>query len=176
MLYYKKMQNDSIVFRKAMHCDTDRIMEIMQQAKDQMKGLGSCQWNENYPARENIITDIDNDEGYVFEKAGTVVAYGVISFTEEDVYRQINTWTTDDNYLVVHRLAADEAKRQGLGNRFMLKAEDVARQRGVNFFRVDTKYDNNYMLSIFKSIGFVYKGDVVHRGGEERLAFEKDLR
>lgn len=171
------MQNDSIVFRKAKHCDTDRIMEIMQQAKDQMKRLGSCQWNENYPARENIITDIDNDEGYVFEKAGTVVAYGVISFKEEDVYRQINTWTTDDNYLVVHRLAvADEAKRQGLGKRFMLKAEDVARQRGVNFFRVDTKYDNNYMLSIFKSLGFVYKGDVVYRGGEERLAFEKDLR
>lgn len=171
------MQNDSIVFRKAGHSDTDRIMEIMQQAKDQMKRLGSCQWNENYPARENIITDIGNDEGYVFEKEGTVIAYGVISFTEEDVYRQINTWTTDDKYLVVHRLAvADEAKHQGLGKRFMLKAEDVARQRGVNFFRVDTKYDNNYMLSIFKSLGFVYKGDVVYRGGEERLAFEKDLR
>lgn len=172
------MNTSNIQFRKANSQDAKRIWEIINQAKAQMKRLGSCQWNEEYPSFESIEQDIQNSEGYVFETEGNVIAYGVVSFQEEPVYRQIETqWRSSLPYLVVHRLAvADEAKRQGIAKRFMQEAEKVACKNGVYSFRIDTKHDNHYMLRIIEELGFEYRGDVVYRGNEVRMAFEKTIQ
>lgn len=154
-----------MLFRKARMEDEGRIWEIILQAKAQMKRLGSHQWDESYPARESISQDIQRGEGYVFEQEGHVVAYGVVSFAGEPVYQQLDTWESPLPYLVVHRLAvADEMKHQGVAKRFMLEAEEVARRQGITHFRVDTNYDNQYMLRLIDDLGFAYRGECVYRG------------
>lgn len=167
-----------MIFEKAKQEDVARIWEIIGQAKAQMRRLGSHQWNENYPAYESIRQDIEQGEGYVFRAEGRVVAYGVVSFGGEPAYDQIREqWANNLPYMVVHRLAvADEMKRQGLARRFMAEAEGVAKARGVYSFRVDTNYDNTYMLRLIEAMGFEYRGEVVYRGDCRRKAFDKTLR
>ncbi len=78
--------------------------------------------------------------------------------------------------MVVHRLAvADEMKHQGLAKRFMLQAEEISRNKGIYAFRIDTNFDNQYMLRLIDSLGFSYSGEVSYRG-DKRKAFEKSIR
>lgn len=165
----------NLQFRKAEEADLERIWVIIGQAKTQMRQLGSHQWDEHYPTFETIQQDIETGNGYVFCKGNTVVAYGVISFDGEPVYNDIDgQWTNELPYMIVHRLAvADEMKRQGMAKRFMLEAEEVSRQKGIYNFRVDTNYDNEYMLHLIDSLGFQYTGEVRYRGNNIRKAFEK---
>ena len=172
------MINDFYTFRKAEEQDTERIWEIIKQAKAQMRRLGSCQWDENYPAIENIQEDIAHGNGYVICLHNQVISYGVISFDGEPVYEQIKEkWASNLPYVIVHRLAvADEAKHQGIAKQFMLQAEKLSREKGIFYFRVDTKYDNSYMLRLIDSLNFAYRGNVFYRNNtEERMAFEKSL-
>ena len=75
--------------------------------------------------------------------------------------------------VVLHRLAvADGEKGRGVAAEFMRRTEALARERGVSSFRVDTNFDNRYMLRMLERLGFAYCGKIVYGSGE-RLAFEK---
>lgn len=170
--------NTSDIFRKAEDTDIERIWQIIGQAKAQMKRLGSQQWDENYPSIEHIRQDIQAGNGYVICREGKVVTYGVVSFDGEPVYPAIEgKWSNDLPYVIVHRLAvADEVKQQGMARQFMLHAEELSRKRGIYNFRVDTKYDNAYMLRLIDTLGFNYCGEVYYRNHSARKAFEKTIR
>lgn len=164
-------------FRQAEPSDTDRIWEIILQAKAQMRRLASTQWDENYPAIETIRQDIASGNGYVCCDAEKAIAYGVVSFDGEPAYNRIDgAWSNPLPYLIVHRLAvADEMKRRGLAAYFMAQAEEISRRKGIYNFRIDTNYDNQYMLRLIDRMGFRYCGEVVYRKDNTRKAFEKSI-
>ena len=128
------------------------------------------------PAIEHIRQDIQDGNGYVICREDRVVAYGVISFDGEPVYKDIEgKWSNDLPYVIVHRLAiADEMKRQGMAKQFMLQAEEVSRKKGVYNFRVDTKYDNAYMLRLIDNVGIQILWRSVYRNNSARKSFRKD--
>lgn len=163
------------VFRKADFSDIDKIWEIILQAKAQMKSLGSSQWDDSYPLKSTIEGDIMKDDAYVLEVENNIAAYCVIGFEGELAYNSIDgLWISDaDDYVVVHRLAvSDMYKNRGYASRFMMFAEDLAIKKGCKSFRIDTNFDNKYMLAIIKKLGFCYCGKVFYSRGE-RLAYEK---
>lgn len=187
--------NEDLKYRKAEPADAERIMEIIRQAQAQMRALGSRQWQDGYPARADIDNDIARGYGYVFEKSGTAeepaaagtpqkcdkgrasgtaIAYGAVVFDGEPAYGATDgAWLTGGDYVVLHRLAvADGEKGRGVAAEFMRRTEALARERGVGSFRVDTNFDNRYMLRMLERLGFAYCGKIVYGSGE-RLAFEK---
>lgn len=295
--------DEYLEFRRARPDDVVRIMEIIRQAQAQMRALGSLQWQDGYPAPENIDDDIARGYGYVLERrdgqpdardgaagttetltekqpteglleqhmsagtaqaagsmqpdawnsaagttetligkqptegllehmsteaapaeesiprvalsganralsghfqpeeiqpeklqqeglqpeeiqaathraenTGKVIAYGAVAFDGEQAYDAIEgTWLTGGDYVVLHRLAvADGEKGRGRAREFMQRVEAAARRRGVGSFRVDTNFDNRYMLRLLARLEFVYCGKVRYRSGE-RLAFEKPI-
>lgn len=107
---------------------------------------------------------------------GNVVAYGAVVFDGEPAYDAIEgAWLTDGDYVVLHRMAvADGKKGRGVATEFMRRVEAMACGRGTGSMRVDTNFDNRYMLRMLGRLGFVYCGKVRYRSGE-RLAFEKTL-
>ena len=193
---------ENLRFRKASTADLPRIAEIIRQAQAQMRAAGSDQWQNGYPAPADIARDIAAGTGYVLcltpggacdddgeadvdmtapgdgaACGGEVIAYGAASFDGEAAYEAIEQgrWLTEGPYVVLHRLAvADGAKRRGVAGRFMRQVEALAREKGVGSFRVDTNFDNRYMLRLVERRGFVYCGKVRYGSGE-RLAFEKVL-
>ncbi|MCM1355682.1 MAG: GNAT family N-acetyltransferase [Staphylococcus sp.] len=162
--------------RRAIREDLGRIMEIMGHAKAQMAREGSRQWDESYPAPENILTDIAAGNGYVLTGPDDIpVAYGAIIFKGEPAYAAIDgCWLTEgEPYVVLHRLAvAEEAKGRGVASQFFDETARLAAERGAESFRVDTNYDNHRMLHLMVKLGFTYCGEVTYGRGS-RKAFEK---
>lgn len=173
--------NAALIFRSAVSGDMPRIAAIIRQAQAQMRAAGSRQWQDGYPAPEDIEADIARAYGYVLSKPAAadteaVIAYGAVVFGTEKAYEQIEgAWLTDGDYTVVHRLAvADGEKGRGVAAEFMRRVEALARTAGVGALRIDTNFDNRYMLQLVARAGFVYCGKIQYASGE-RLAFEKRL-
>lgn len=170
-----KIIKKSMNIRKAVLADLDIIMSIMSQAKAQMRRLGSAQWGGDYPSQDNIKDDIAAGIGYVACDDCGVIAYMAVSFDGEKAYDILDTPNNGMDYVVVHRLAvADRAKRCGVASALFMEVENMALKKGVNLFRVDTNFDNTYMLRIFSNLGFAYCGKVYYESGE-RMAYEKRL-
>lgn len=174
------MEN-GLIFRQAKTCEVDRIMQIIRQAQARMYAAGSQQWQDGYPAPGHVSADIGRGRGYVLYKSGVegphaVIAYGAVVFGGEPAYEALDgEWLTDGPYVLVHRMAvADEEKGRGAGMEFLRRTEELAQQRGVKAFRIDTNFDNQPMLRLIERAGFTYCGKVVYRSGE-RLAFEKRI-
>jgi N-acetylglutamate synthase-like GNAT family acetyltransferase len=170
------MGEDIITFRKAKATDAQRIWQIILQAKEQIRLLNSRQWQDGYPAMENIVADIENGYGYVLCRNRDVIAYGAIIFDGEPAYDNIDgRWLTHLPYVVVHRLAvADEMKNRGIATLFMRKVEELCRQKGIQSFRVDTNFDNVYMQKILFALDFTYCGEIFYDQNPRR-AYEKRI-
>ena len=171
--------DNELIFRQAQSCETDRIMQIIRQAQARMHAAGSRQWQDGYPAPGHISADIGRNRGYVLCKPGvesplSVIAYGAVVFDGEPAYDAIDgQWLTDEPYVLVHRIAvADGERGRGVAAEFMRRTEALARGRGVGSFRVDTNFDNRYMLRMLERLRFAYCGKIIYESGE-RLAFEK---
>lgn len=163
-----------MVFRKATKEEIPRIWEIILQAKAQMKRAGSEQWQDGYPTVEIIGNDIEQGIGFVICDKERVIAYGAVSFDSEPAYEEIAEKWQGSSYVVVHRLAvADECKHRGVAHAFFDYTEQYALQKGIGSFRVDTNFDNAYMLRLMKSCHFVYRGEVHYGIRGSRMAFER---
>lgn len=163
------------IFRKAVVHDIGRIMQIIDQAKEQMQREGSDQWNRNYPIEADIAGDISRSDGYVLQTSdGIIIAYGAAVFTGEPAYSGIRgKWLSDSRYVVLHRLAvADEVKGKGVAYVFIQEVESLAAGKGVRSFRIDTRNDNVRMLRVISRLGFTYCGEIYYLHGS-RMAFEK---
>ncbi|MGI6222845.1 MAG: GNAT family N-acetyltransferase [Prevotella sp.] len=167
---------DNIAFRHACEKDINRIMLVIQDAKNQMAREGKHQWTDGYPAVEDIQNDISANKGYVMTQDGVVIAYGCITFDGEPAYEELEgKWLSHEPYIVLHRLAvSDEVKGRGIAKQFFREAEQLAVSKGYRSFKIDTNYDNDRMLHIMQKMGFTYCG-IVHYQKGDRLGFEKLL-
>jgi GNAT superfamily N-acetyltransferase len=163
--------------RKALPADADRIWQIILQAKEQLRLRNSRQWQEGYPAQENIANDIACGYGHVLSLDQEVIAYAAVIFDGEPAYGSLQgTWLSNQPYVVVHRLAvAEERKHQGVATLFMRRIEQLSCSKNIFSFRVDTNFDNLFMQKLFARLGFVYCGEVLY-DKNLRMAYEKLLR
>ncbi|MDR2563727.1 MAG: GNAT family N-acetyltransferase [Prevotellaceae bacterium] len=164
-------------FRKADEKDALRIWEIILQAKQQMREMNSTQWGDDYPTRDTLQMDILKGYGYVIcDESSKVIVYGAVCFDGEPAYDSIvGRWTDNFPYVTVHRLAvADEKKRQGMAAKFIREVEKLCLQREIRSFRIDTNFDNIYMLQLLEKSGFEYCGEVIYPRGARR-AYHKSV-
>lgn len=163
-------------FRKAAQTDLTQIWTILQQAIQRRKADGSKQWQDGYPNAQVVQSDLDKGYGFVLEIQGKVIGYSAVMLNDEPAYKDIEgEWITDGDFIVIHRVAIDEAELgKGYATTIMHAIEDYARSIGVYSVKADTNFDNPGMLSIFTKMGYQYCGEVYFRGSP-RKAFEKVL-
>lgn len=162
--------------RKAEIADIARIMEIISQAKADMRLAGSTQWGDDYPSAAHIEGDISRGDGYVMVDDDGITAYMAITFGGEAAYDTLTT-RQGTPYATAHRLAvADRNKGRGVAQAFMLEAEKRTLKAGIRLLRADTNFDNVRMLHIFEKSGMTYAGEVTYPHNGKRLAYEKVLQ
>lgn len=166
----------NVFLRKAVPADITCVMQIMTDARLQMLREGKKQWQGSYPALEHIEKDIRSKIGYVLCDGYTILAYAAIASDADASYARIDgAWLNDLIYLVVHRLAvAEEFKHQGVAALFFDQVERLALMHGVSDIRVDTNYDNEYMLRLLNRLEYRYCGEICNPNGQ-RKAFQKHL-
>lgn len=163
-------------FRKATAADLGAIMDIIQEAKEQMRREDKHQWDDTYPTHQHIEADLLAGNGYVMAHNGRPVAYGAVVFTGEPAYEKIEGhWLSEQPYVVLHRLAVSEAvKGHGVGMLVMQEVEQLAVAASIHSFKVDTNHDNTRMLRVLDKMGFSYCGNITYLQGS-RMAYEKLL-
>ncbi len=162
--------------RKIRHAtlhDVDRVMDVLEVAKEVMRDAGNKQqWVNGYPTREAVLADLECQGGMVVEDDGVVVAYFAYLPSPEPTYSRIynGAWIDDSlPYHVVHRIGALPSAK-GIFSSVM----DYCFAHDPNM-RIDTHRDNKIMQHLLEKHGFAYCGIIYLANGDERLAFQKCL-
>ncbi len=166
------------MIRRATPEDCDRIMVIVASAQQALADLSIDQWQDGYPAREVILSDIASGVGYVVcgEDSG-IEGYAAIVLDGEPAYSQITPgeWHTADNYVVIHRICvAAESRRHGVALSLIRHAAKIAMQANIFAMRIDTHEGNTRMLAMLEKLGFEYCGKIVYPSGE-RVAYDRNF-
>ena len=166
-------------FRKGAESDLERIMELVADAQNWFRREEIDQWQDGYPTREIILSDILGGENCVVEHNGVVVATFVASFAGEPTYAEIKGkgWLNENSYAVVHRIAvADECRRKGIAREILHYAEELSVEQGIADIRIDTHRDNRAMRSLLKKLGYTHCGRITLTSGAFREAYHKELK
>ncbi|AXH52187.1 GNAT family N-acetyltransferase [Clostridium perfringens] len=166
-------------FRQAKISDLDQIVEIIELSKKYLKETKVDQWQDGYPAKEDLRRDIESGNSYVLTNKDEIVATTVISLEGESTYNLIfnGEWITNEEYIVMHRVAVhDKYKGKGIFKELIKEAESLALNKRILSIKIDTHRDNISMQRAvvkndFKRCGIIYLED-----GSERIAFEKVLK
>lgn len=162
--------------RKTTMQDIDNVLFIIDEAKQYFKTQGINQWQDGYPNRDSIIHDITNQEGYVIEENGEILATCMMSTREDPTYGYIEdgAWIDNESYVVLHRVATrSDQKGKGLASLF-IKAVETLYPR-VTSIRVDTHPENKAMQQVFNKNGFTYCGIIYLANKDKRMAYQKKI-
>ena len=181
-------------FRKSTFDDVDRILEIIEKAKIELKKLGLDQWQKGYPDRgviENdiklgisyVLEDIEKNENGVKSQSFTkILGTIVLSPKKEIPYSKIEgKWITNDDYIVIHRLAVNsEIKNKGIATKILEFSEKECIKNKILSIKADTHENNEPMKRFLEKNGFSYCGVIyLNKGtdiGEKRIAYEKIIK
>ena len=161
--------------KKAYIDDLDEILCIYRRAVSHMDSLGIFQWDEVYPDKDILRSDIEKGNMYLAVLSGRISSVVVIN-RECDADYYNCTWNFPDaNYAVVHRLCVDPAvQNQGVGTKTMLLVEKMLSGLGFDAVRLDAFSKNPFSLKMYDKLGYQIVGDATWRKGYFYL-LEKDL-
>ena len=157
--------------------DFEIAMNMINVAKQHLKEQGIDQWQNGYPDEACIHNDIINKRGYFLSDENQELGYLCVDFDGEPAYEKLDgKWLSDGKYVVVHRLALSEkARGKNISSIVFQLVEELALEKGITAFRVDTDADNQKMQHILKKNGFTFCGTIWF-DNSEKIAFEKILK
>lgn len=180
--------------RYATTADIEQILAITDSARRFQRQCGFRQWEDGYPAYENIAADIAAQGAYIFENEGTsakaaditiegsniverenIVAYAYLTEGDAEYDRLSRIWHYPGPYGVIHRLAITPNFRgQGLAAQILAMSEAHLAAQGTRAMRIDTGQDNIVMQRILSRADYTCRG-LHHFSWGPRLAYEKPL-
>ncbi len=165
-----------MVLTKTTKDDVEHVMQIIETAKKHLKEQGIDQWQDGYPDIACITADAETGKGYFFKEDGEVLGYICIDFDGEPAYDTLEgEWACDEKYVVGHRMAMSEKSRgKNYSSEVFSLLEQLAKENGVNYLRVDTDEDNKKMQHVFIKNGFVRRGKVWYNE-TEKVGFDKRI-
>lgn len=165
-----------IKLRLAKSDEADTAMEIINSAKAFLKAQGVDQWQTGYPDDKIIKQDIATGKGYFAVDDDQILGYLCVDFDGEPAYDGLKgEWQSNADYVVVHRLAFGPAARgKGASGAVFSLVEELSRQKGVHYFRIDTDGDNQIMQHVIKKNGFTYRGKIWF-DNSDKIAFDKEF-
>lgn len=180
--------------RYATTADIEQILAITDSARRFQRQCGFRQWEDGYPAYDDIAADIADQGAYIFENEGTsaktaditiegsniverenIVAYAYLTGGDAEYDRLSRIWHYPGLYGVIHRLAiAPNFRGQGLAAQILAMSEAHLAAQGTRAMRIDTGQDNIVMQRILSRADYTCRG-LHHFSWGPRLAYEKPL-
>lgn len=163
--------------RKSTLTDLDDIMLLIHQAQAYFKKSGIDQWQDGYPQKANICSDIKKEKSYVLVDQ-TIIGTMYFAIEDDPNYKVIDgQWLTQQQpYAVIHRIVVDENKKgHNLASLLLQFVINECLQQNVHSIRIDTHTDNQSMKSFLRKNGFINCGHITLESGAPRIGFEKIL-
>ena len=163
-------------FRRSNKNDINKIMEMIEEAKEYFKSNNIDQWQDGYPNYQVILDDINKGYSFVFIENDNIVASVAVSFEGENTYDKIyeGQWLSIQSYCVIHRLVVDSRlKGNGISSKIIKKIEEICLENNIHSIKIDTHKENLSMQKLLKKNNFSYCGIIYLEGKAPRVAFEK---
>ena len=162
-------------FRKATEENIDVIMGIYDRARDYMRANGNyIQWQNGYPSKEIVLSDIKKEQCYVCLEGERIVAVFSLDYSEESLFSTLSEgeWFNEEPYAVIRRIAVEgDMHNKNMGPRCFEYAFRQACKNKVNNLRLITHKDNIAMLKAMEKFGFKYCGIIDLKDGHPRMAY-----
>src|SRR5690606_33735614 len=100
--------------------------------------------------------DIAKEIGFVLVDGETIIGYCAALINDEPEYAKIiGKWLTNDDFVVIHRIAIDENYLgTGLSGKIIEFVENIDTEQNIFSVKVDTNFDNLAMMKIFEKRGY----------------------
>lgn len=164
------------MIRKARLDDIEEILQIVSETIEDMRKEGNPQWNETYPTKEHFSKDINSGHLYIYEINKELAGFICINNIENKEYKNL-VWSQNKQALVIHRFAVKRKyQRQKIGTKLMLFVEKYAREKSINYIKVDTNSTNIRMNALFKKLDYHFVGTIYMRNLDKEFnCYEKIL-
>ena len=163
------------MIRKAKINELDEIMNMYASCVDGMQKANIDQWDSTYPNRKIISEDIRNKSFYIFLINDKIIGGINIDKIQDKTYLDIEWKDKSNKFLVVHRLAVrQEFWKKGIGNKLMIFAESLVKEKKLNSIRLDTYSSNTIAINFYLNLGYIKKGEIFLKPNKnEYYCFEK---
>ncbi|MFA6085590.1 GNAT family N-acetyltransferase [Mucilaginibacter sp.] len=163
--------------RLATLTDIPAIMLLIKDVVPLMQAAGNFQWSDDYPNPGVFERDISLDQLWVADIDDNIAGIIAITGDQSEEYTQVG-WDITEPSVVTHRLAVSPHYRgRGIAEALLVKAEQVAIEKGINILRIDTNTHNMATQKLFPKLGYIYAGEIGlgFRPGLRFLCYEKKL-
>lgn len=155
-----------ISFRKAEMADLEEIYRLVKDAVAHMEEQNIMQWDELYPTRDDLLTDIEKDQLTVGVIEGIIAVIYVLNQESADEYASGNWQRPAEPYFVIHRLCVSPAfQNRGVGRQTLLQIEKNLKDSGIYAIRLDVFTQNPFALRLYEGLGYVKTGYADWRKG-----------
>ena len=165
--------------KRTSECDLSALMPIFDEARSTIAALGIDQWQNGYPNREVILSDVEKAQSYCVVSDGDIVGTFALIEDGEPTYNEIHDgkWLTGNenaHYFAIHRVAISvKCRGKGLSTAIINYCADKARKAERKSLRIDTHKGNVVMRKMLEKHGFIHCGTIYLENGDERVAYEK---
>ena len=154
--------------------DLDAVMVIIHKATRHMDDQGILQWDNIYPSKSILQSDIERQHMHVIENERHIAGLITLNEDQSPEYSDVS-WSYPGKALVVHRLTIDpEHQSKKLATKLMDFAEKEAASKGYNTIRLDAFTQNHAAVTLYERRGYRNAGTVRFRKGIF-FCFEKNL-
>lgn len=147
------------MIRKATEKDISPVAQIYSDIHlREEAGLTTIGWIRSiYPTEETAANSVVNDELFVMEVGGKIVASARINQKQDSMYADGNwEYPADDcEVMVLHTLTVSPFEtRKGYAREFVTFYESYAKENGCRFLRMDTNERNTTARTMYKKLGY----------------------
>ncbi len=131
------------MIQKAKLSDVETLHSLTRECAQYLIKQGIFQWNENYPSKEVLQNDIEQEQIWKLVVENEIAGIIVLTEIEDVEYKNVKWLTTNQCNLYVHRLAVHpKFQKKGYAQKLMNFAEEFAQQNGYTSIRLDTFSQN----------------------------------
>lgn len=149
--------------------EADELFEIYDKCRKSMQAAGIFQWQNEYPAIENIKQDVEDKTlyGYYDNDNENQKCLGAVCISkhQDEEYKEIDWKGPDENVIVIHRLAVNpDYQSKGIARLLMDFAEDYAKKKNYSAIRLDSYSQNKRALKFYENRGYQKRGTCFFEG------------
>ncbi len=165
--------------RKNTAADFDSLIPIFDEARQTIAALGIDQWQNGYPNRAVILSDVEKSQSYCVLVDGVICGTFALIEDGEPTYNKIfdGEWRTGDGrdqYFAIHRVAISvKCRGKGISTEMINYCVEKAKEANKSSLRIDTHRGNIVMRKMLEKHGFVHCGTIYLESGDERVAYER---
>ncbi|MBQ8824424.1 MAG: GNAT family N-acetyltransferase [Ruminococcus sp.] len=156
----------NIKYRMANLNDIDDVYYLINSAIKHMEEQRIFQWDNIYPAKDNIKEDIENNSLFIGLCNGQIVVSYTINKDFDSEYKNGNWKYENSDFRIIHRLCVNPSfQNQGIAYSTLLHIESELKKLNIESIRLDVFSENPFALRLYSNIGYKKVGIANWRKG-----------